>query len=195
MQSAKDKFRINAVKVRDELPETQRTDKSRIIKNRLLSLSKFTNAEIIMCYVDFRSEVKTREFIREAVNIGKKIAVPIIIREAGSIDRLMVSLVENIDTDLEKGYFGISEPKRELMRLINPGEIDLAVIPGVAFDLQKHRMGYGKGFYDRFLTKVRTDCTKIGICFDIQLFENMPHEIHDIQMNMIITENRVIADQ
>lgn len=192
MQSSKDVIREKAFIIRNGLSEGQRTENSRIIKDRLQSLIEFKKSETIMCYIDFKSEVMTKEFIIEALMAKKKIVVPVVVKKEDSSLHIEVSAIENIDSGLEKSNFGILEPKKKLIRLIDPKEIDLAVIPGVAFDIQRHRIGYGKGLYDRFLTQLSDNCMKIGICFEAQVQENIPHETHDILMDMIITENRII---
>lgn len=192
MQNSKKIFREKVIRMRDGLCEEKRIEKSRIIKDMLLSQNELNKAETIMCYIDFKSEVMTREFIREILKIRKRVVVPTVLKKDDGSDEIKASLIENIDGHLEKGNLGIFEPPKELVKCIDHREIDLVVIPGVAFDLQKHRMGYGKGLFDKFLTDIRDNCTKIGICFDVQLQGNIPCEKHDILMDMIITEKRVI---
>ena len=90
--------------------------------------------------------------------------------------------------ELKSGAYGILEP--EEIRAIEPHKIDVAIVPGIAFDFRGYRIGYGKGYFDRLLAKM--DAMKVGIAFDFQLVEEIPHEKHDIKMDVIITEKRIL---
>jgi 5-formyltetrahydrofolate cyclo-ligase len=90
------------------------------------------------------------------------------------------------------GVFGILEPRKESARIFNPEEIDLVIVPGVAFDEHRNRIGFGAGFYDRFLESVRPSCAKIGIAFEFQIYDEVPVEEHDIPLDLVITEKRTI---
>lgn len=97
-----------------------------------------------------------------------------------------------MDSDLEKGVLGLLEPKKECKRLLNPEDIDLIVVPGIAFDILKNRIGYGAGYYDRFLKTTREDCLKVGVAFELQILDKINTQEHDVPLNAIITEKRVI---
>ena len=92
--------------------------------------------------------------------------------------------------ELEPGYYGILTPKKEFIRYIDPKEIDLIIVPGAAFDRQGYRVGFGGGYYDRFLTDL--NCMKISIAFGLQIVDKVPREGHDLPVDMIITEKETI---
>ena len=118
------------------------------------STTYYKTAKTIMCFVNFGSELDTMIIIERALKDGKKVAVPIAIHET---KELKPSVITSLD-ELEPGYFNILTPKEEFIRPIDPSDIDLVLVPGAAFDHHGYRIGYGGGFYDRFLPKLR----KIG---------------------------------
>jgi len=102
------------------------------------------------------------------------------------------SIIKNFD-ELEPGYYNILTPKQEFIRYIDPSEIDLVIVPGAVFDREGYRVGYGGGYYDKFLSsKIRKDISKIAIAFDLQIVDKVPREEHDISVDYIITEKEII---
>jgi len=116
----------------------------------------------------------------EAINKGKTVLVPHTEEE--------IKLVKFTSwNDLKPGKFGILEPRTKIKRQKSP---DVVIVPGVAFDLQGYRIGYGKGYYDRLLKKLKAK--RIGICFDIQIIEKIPKHGHDERLDSVITEKRMV---
>lgn len=204
----KRQIRQEVLKLRGFLSDEEVTDKSKVIFDKLLEMDFYVNSKIVMCYMDFRNEVATREFIKLSLSKGKRIALPLIdkvidnkvidykvVNKDRSIkeNRLVACEIKNIDTELEKGVFGILEPKKEHKRILDPADIDLIIVPGVAFDLSKNRIGYGAGYYDRFLKSTRKDSFKVGVAFELQVLQEICTEKHDVLLDMIITEKRVIS--
>jgi 5-formyltetrahydrofolate cyclo-ligase len=142
-----------------------------------------------LLYVDARSEVRTRRLLPIARRQGKRTVVPYCVG-----DRLEVLSLKDVD-ELTLGTFGILEPKMELRdspaRRVEPAELDLVVVPGVAFDRTGGRLGHGKGYYDRFLRTVRSDATLVGFAFECQLFPSIPMQAHDVPVHKVITEKSV----
>jgi 5-formyltetrahydrofolate cyclo-ligase len=101
---------------------------------------------------------------------------------------LLAIEIKSLD-ELSPGTFGILEPAGE--KGISPEEIDLVVVPGVAFDKRGNRMGYGAGYYDSFLPKLRPEVKKVAVAFEIQVTDSLPAEEHDVKMDLIITENTI----
>jgi len=162
---------------------------SAVICDKFASLPAYASAETAMCYVDMRSEVRTRPFLREVLASGKRLVVPYCV---GS--ELELFWLRDME-DLEVATFGILEPRADLRgvaeRKIDAGQLDLVMVPGVAFDRRGARLGHGKGYYDRLLTRVRLDTPLVGIAFECQMFPEIPMATHDVFMDMVITETAV----
>ncbi|MDK2877872.1 MAG: 5-formyltetrahydrofolate cyclo-ligase [Thermoanaerobacteraceae bacterium] len=172
------------LKTRSELAAEDIIEKSAKIMSRLFSLSEFRGAKTIMFYVDAGNEVKTRDGITKALSEWKRVVVPKVKKGYG----LLAIEIKSLD-ELSPGTFGILEPAGE--KGISPEEIDLVVVPGVAFDKKGNRMGYGAGYYDSFLPKLRPEVKKVAIAFEMQVTDSLPAEEHDVKMDLIITENTI----
>ncbi len=177
--------------VRARMPEAEISARSGSIWNKLTGHEKFISAGFVMCYMDFRNEVRTREYIGKCLAGGKRVALPVVKKDGGLRDILAYE-VRDLETDLCKGAYGIMEPVHGRAREVEAEELDLVIVPGVAFDLKRHRLGYGAGYYDRFLRRTKPSCAKIGIAFDCQIEDKIPAEAHDIAMDAVITESRII---
>ena len=184
--------RKSVLRLREMLSKEEVRIKSEVIINRLISLEQFSSSKLIMTYVDFRNEVATRNFIKICLKSGKRVAVPLVeTHEDGSSIMTAVEIF-NMENDLEHGTYGILEPKREKLRLVEPSDIDLVVVPGVVFDINRNRIGYGAGYYDRFLQNVRRDCFKVGIAFEQQIIGSIKQEEHDVALDLVITEGMIL---
>lgn len=191
MNGEKAGIREKYLSLRNSMPEIDADKKSLAIINRLISTAEFEASSLIMCYASFGNEVRTGWFIRYCLDQGIRIAVPVIEKAQGRKE-IFASEVFDADRELVAGTWGIPEPRREFYRRIKPEDIDTLVIPGVAFDFQKNRIGFGAGYYDRFLTQIRRGCIKIGVAYELQLQELIPVCGHDVRMDIIITEGRII---
>ncbi len=151
--------------------------KSIAILNKLFETEQYKKAECIYCYIDYNNEVKTKPLIRKALKDGKRVAAP---RISGST---MEFYYISGYSDLKEGSFGIMEPYNcELAK-----ETDaLMIMPGVAFDRENHRIGFGRGYYDRYLERENTHY-KIALAYHFQIFEQVPYEPHDICPDMVIS--------
>lgn len=157
--------------------------RSLLIYKKLFSLKEFKLAKVVMFFVSFNGEVETMRMISEALKIGKKVVVPLV-----KDDFLIVSELLNPEKELQKkGPYGISEPIPSNFRPVDLSQIDLVVVPGVAFDKSKRRLGRGGGYYDHFLSTLSPDVPKVGICFKFQIIQNLPTESHDIPLTHLIT--------
>ncbi|WP_010247529.1 5-formyltetrahydrofolate cyclo-ligase [Acetivibrio cellulolyticus] len=165
--------------------------KSFEIAQRLIKLDSFKASQAIMCYMDFKNEVMTGYIIDYCFKHGKRVVLPLV-DSINGIKKVVPYEVVNLENDLMPGVFGILEPRKDSARVFNVKEIDLVIVPGVAFDTGRNRIGYGAGFYDRFLEAVKPDCTKIGIAFEFQIYDDIPVEEHDIPLDFVITEERII---
>ncbi len=185
----KEEIRRKILKKRLSLSSEDIRDKSRQVFLNLAETVEYKNSQNIMFYVATRSEVQTEEMIKTSIKMGKNIFVPIILTECTN---LAPSKIYDFDNELEKGKKGILEPKREYCRLSPPEDIDLIIIPGVAFDLNGNRIGRGFGYYDNFLRKTCTSTKIIALAFEMQTVEKIPNDKNDIPVRKIITEKRII---
>ncbi len=157
------------------------------IMDRVLALPEYTRAATVMFYIDVRAEVRTRQALPAALASGKTIVVPWC-NEHGELELFRL---ESMD-ELELGMYRILEPKAELRhrrdKQVTPEQLDLILVPGVAFDRRGGRTGHGKGYYDKLLQHARTDAPLVGLAFECQLFPEIPMQEHDIFMDRVVTE-------
>jgi len=195
MSQDKVSIRKYILSLRDSISEEIRKDKDREIKERLLQLSEFKASHKILLYASFRNEVDTFDLLKYCVAHGKIVLLPKVDKQDNEL-----KIYEIKDTkELIKGYFGIPEPDVSEDRGMNVEHMDLILVPGVAFDEQCNRLGYGKGFYDKLLSRVRgqgsgVKCL-IALAYEEQIVESIPSEPHDIKMDKIITDKRIIECQ
>lgn len=162
-----------------EQSEEEILSKSREICEKILSLKEIKEANSIGFYLAKPTEVNLDYIIGQLIG-KKKISVPV------TNDKIEFAELDSLE-DLHTGKFQIREPKIKKLIDYTPQVI---VVPGVAFGLCKHRIGYGKGFYDSYLKNKKT--FKIGVAFEFQITEKVPCEAHDVQMDLILTEKRII---
>ena len=188
IQEQKKNLRNRIKELKTNLTKEDIEKKSSIISSSLLELEAFEKAKVIMCYLSFGNEVDTRQIIEECLKQGKQILVPLIIKNTDGTTHMEASELIDPDNDLEPRTMGILEPKESAIRIKNPKIIDLVVIPGLAFDRRGNRLGYGAGYYDYFLKRLRPDCHQIAITFSTQIVEQIPTEEHDLPITNILTE-------
>ncbi len=159
---------------------------SKLITDRFMQLPQYASAKTVMFYVDVRDEVRTRHALPAALDSGKRIVVPYCVD--GELELFLLESME----ELELGMYRILEPKAELREVaskrLQPEDLDLVMVPGVAFDREGGRTGHGKGYYDKLLQHARPDALLIALAFECQLFEKIPVETHDIYMDAVVTE-------
>lgn len=173
---------------RSKLSKENIVDYSKTITNTLKGLDAYKNAKRIMCFVSMGSEVDTHPLIEQAILEGKSIVVPITV---DATRELLLSDLFSL-SELEVADHNIEVPKEEFTRLVEPGTVDLVLVPGLAFAKNGHRVGYGGGYYDRFLAKLDKSVPKIAIGFDLQIVEEVPTKDFDIPVDSLITEKRII---
>lgn len=155
-------------------------EKSQNIALRLLELKEYKDAQRVLFYVSTPEEVDTHFLIQEALNQGKEVFAPKIKDE-----KVWICPLHSYE-DLKPGHFGILEPC-EPASPTHPAEMDLILVPGIVFDRRGHRIGYGKGHYDRLLKD--TKGFTVGLAFDDQIIEEIPNEAHDIPLDLILTNS------
>jgi len=183
----KGKLRKELMEIKRNLSKIEVLNKSNQIKERLFSLKEFKQAHAVLFYISYDNEVYTHDMIKESISKGKRIVVPISDKENR---RLILSEFDEWN-NLEPGSYGILEPRKDKIKEISVEEVDLIIVPGVGFDEKGHRIGHGKGYYDNLLRN-STKALHIGLAFELQIVDHVPTEEHDVPLDGIITEKRVI---
>ncbi|MDP2632758.1 MAG: 5-formyltetrahydrofolate cyclo-ligase [Candidatus Curtissbacteria bacterium] len=166
-----------------ELSRTEVRQKSLSILEKVLELEAIKNVGIVCAYVAIKNEVETGKIIDLLISLGKRVFLPKFDSRVGYV------FCEFRRWDnLEEGPAGIPQPTSG--KYIKPYEINVAIVPGIAFDRKGVRLGYGKGVYDKLLSD--SDAIKIGLAYDFQITDSLPKEAHDLAMDMVITENETI---
>lgn len=167
--------------LRDMIPEEVRIKKSKIIVEKISKLSKFVSGEKIMLYYPFRGEVDLLSMVKDFND--KTFYFPVVDFENKKI------VVKEYSEPFKKNRFGIYEPVngKELENILL---LDMIVVPGIVFDTNCYRIGYGGGYYDKFLYNLPV--FSVGVCFDEQLIEKIPVEKNDVQVDMVITDKKEV---
>lgn len=152
------------------------------ITKRVLALDEYREASLVLVYIDYKNEVQTRPIIEAAWRDGKQVAAPKV--NGKEMDFYLLNSMD----DLESGYMGIMEPREGLVK--TDAAEGMMVMPGVAFDRKRHRVGYGGGFYDRFL-EAHPQIKRVAVAYEFQLFDEVPHEEFDICPEVLVTEAKV----
>jgi 5-formyltetrahydrofolate cyclo-ligase len=180
---------------RDAIDPDLKKEKESSIEKSLFELSEFKDAEKILFYASFRSEVNTINYIQDVIKLGKKVILPVVDAKQKRLDLYYVNDV----SELIPGYKEIPEPGILKNREASLGDINLVVIPGTGFDTKGFRLGYGGGYYDRLLSyesKLLANIEHIptvALAFEEQIGNSIPSEAHDITVDIIITDKRVIS--
>ena len=180
----RNELRKEALNARDLIPEEMRDAYSQLIRRRTIEYIDSISATFVHCYIGFRSEVKTQGIIEDLFERKIKVAVPVILGE-GNEERMIHTSFTDLDS-LHPGMFGVPEP--DIVNEVPLDELSAVIIPLVAFDGFGMRLGYGKGYYDRFLATIPEKITRIGLAFSIQEVDKIPKISHDQLINNVITE-------
>jgi 5-formyltetrahydrofolate cyclo-ligase len=185
---SKKTIRIETLQRRDAIQRDLKEVKDSSIMHRVFQLPEFKDARSILFYASFRSEVDTIDMIKISLNMGKIIVMPKVDRENG---RLNLYEIKNMN-ELVRGYMWILEPFVDEDRSRSLDDIDLVIIPGAAFDVYGNRLGYGAGYYDKLLSETKRKIPIIAPAYEEQVVEGIPAESHDVKVDKIITDKRVI---
>jgi 5-formyltetrahydrofolate cyclo-ligase len=189
---SKKEIRKAILNLRNSLSQDDIEAKSDIIQEKLWALIEDHRFKSVMFYIAFGSEVKTRNCIDKALKMGLNVIVPISIESKSNRDLLPSKLLDP-SSELAVGTFGVLEPKPEFRRSFSPNNIELVVVPGIAFDKNYHRIGYGAGYYDRFLPKC-SNSLFVALAYEIQIVEDVFHTEWDVPVDYIITEKMILKD-
>lgn len=165
--------------------EEERKRKSLVILDKLFALPEVKKAAVILFYASFDGEVMTFEMIKKAWELGKKIGLPKVNRLKKILEP---KVVHSLEKDLKKGQYGILEPADGGKdNALATKDINVVIVPGVAFDKHNQRLGRGAGYYDRFLHTLPSHIPTLGLAFDFQIVDQIPHpEAHDVKVSNVI---------
>ncbi len=191
----KKRLREKLLKRRDSIPPDQKALKNAAIEKKLFELDEFQKADILLMYVSFRSEVDTRTCLNDVLSMGKRLILPVVDTRHSALKLYEVKS----PSELTPGYMGIPEPDIRENRKVSIADVDLVIIPGTGFDIEGNRLGYGGGYYDRLLgyesrqlANAENHILTVALAFEEQIEDEIPAEPHDIKVDIIITDKRVV---
>ena len=181
----KKKLRHQIDSARKAISSAEKKEKSRRIQVSLSTHSKYQQAFCIHTYVSWQNEVDTHSLIKLSLTAGKSLVVPLINQKDHTLTHWLIGSFD----DLQPGTFGILEPKTGRRKPAKIKDIDLIIVPGVAFDLRGNRLGFGGGYYDTFLSK--SNAVKIGLAYQFQIVDDVPTRVEDQKVDLVITEENI----
>ncbi|MBI5205687.1 MAG: 5-formyltetrahydrofolate cyclo-ligase [Nitrospirae bacterium] len=181
-------IRRETLQKRDAIAKNLKAEKDISIMQRIIMLPEFSVAKTILFYASFRSEADTMDMIKLSLHLGKLAVLPRVCKKENI---LKLYEIKNMD-ELARGYMWILEPSVDEARLRKLSDIDLVIIPGAAYDTHGNRLGYGAAYYDKLLATMGKKILIIAPAYEEQIVEKIPAEPHDIKVDKIITDKRVI---
>lgn len=177
----KERLRRKIRRIRSGMEDSEKKILDDVIFGKVINLEEVKGAKVVATYVSKKEEVDTHMLIEKLIGEGKKVIVPFVER-----DGLMFSEIKGLE-ELEIGSFGVLEPK--VKRKYDVYSADVIIVPGVVFDKNGYRIGYGGGYFDKVLKKF--EGKKIGIAYDFQVVDKVPREKHDVPVDILVTEKSV----
>ncbi len=156
------------------------------VNTLLTKIPAFCAAKNFMTYLSLPDEIQTDEMIAKAMQAGKQVCVPMLRKQAGLMDAVIIESL----ADVGIGKFGLRVPNKGNCTTIDPVKIDIVIVPGLAFDLQGNRIGFGKGYYDRFLP-LASNAVYVGVAWPFQILSHIPVSQHDVQMHFVLTGEEI----
>jgi len=189
LHRTKTEVRRALAEARRSLTVSERRERSQRIAASCRALAGFSSAEVVCSYVDFRDEVETAGLIAELLQEGRRVAVPV--HQHGAAAPLLFVEIHSL-SELVRSHYGILQPPLAADHLVPTTAIPLFLVPGLAFDPAGRRLGYGLGCYDRAFADAAPGALKVGLAFELQILERVPADPHDVPMDFVVTEDRVI---
>jgi 5-formyltetrahydrofolate cyclo-ligase len=189
IQQLKKKTRKEMVHLLESMSPVVKKAKDRIIENTFLNLKEYKEARNVMLFASFRNEVDTFPVIKDALSNKQNVVLPRVNTHEKKLDLYVIRDIE----ELRPGYANIPEPEVDETRTFSVKDVDLIMIPGLAFDPSGRRLGYGGGYYDRLLDRLGSKPYRIAIAYGEQLIDEVPATEHDETVNIIVTDLRTIT--
>lgn len=189
LHEAKRALRAGVVAARDGLDPETRARASVAIAAKVAALPSFATAGCLLLALPFRSEWDTRALFALALGSGRTVVAPRVDEHSRMLE---LRSVRDLAHDIVPGYRGIPEPRLQCP-LVPPGSVDWVLVPGVAFDAAGRRLGYGGGYYDRLLPLVKRGAARVAGAYDAQIVERVPAAPHDLAVDVVATETRLLV--
>lgn len=189
LPKAKQEIRDDIADNLDRLSESENDEKLKAIENRLFEFANFLESNIVLLYVNNTSEVPTHDIIKRSLDINKIVVLPAFDPSRNEMDLMKI---DRFPAGLIPGPRNIIQPDPSLSKMVPIESIDIAIIPGVAFDERGGRIGSGEGYYDRLIPKLSVTTRKVALAMEDQIVSQVPIESHDKHVDIIITEKRII---
>jgi 5-formyltetrahydrofolate cyclo-ligase len=186
----KQALRAQMSAARAALPLSRVTADSKTIMDRIMALNGYRLCGTVLCYLDFKNEVMTQALISDALSAGKNMLVPVILPGPDGIKAMYASRITGSGR-MVSGMLGVREP--ENLQIADPESIDVFIVPGIAFDTRGNRLGFGGGYIDRFMPRLRPDCLTVAPAYDFQVHARIPAGENDWKVKLIVTEKRMIG--
>ena len=184
----KGRLRKKILALRNNMSKDDAAQKSSVIMEKLTEMDVYKKSSVVFVYMDFNHEVRTFSLIEKMLSEKKRVVIPY----TDTVNTVIIpSELKSMEEDLVLCKFGYYEPVYEKLLPVNPEEFDLVIVPGVVFDKKLRRIGFGKGYYDRILSRLNKDAKSIAVAYDFQVLDEIPTEDHDVKMDMIITESNI----
>jgi len=183
---AKNELRKKIKDCRNSIDAQTKAELDLNLAENLFKVKEFVSAETVLCYMSMQNEVDTKEIINCLFKLHKRVALPRCVDLDGKMEFYLISDFSS----LEKSRFGVLEPKANENARLTDFNKAVCIMPALAFDIKGNRLGYGKGYYDRFLSTY--PICKIGICHDDFVFESIPYQRYDIAADIVVTDKKLI---
>ena len=181
-------IRKQILKIRDELDKDIKKNMDRKIEEKFMNSIEYKNAKKIFIYISYKSEINTKSIILKMLGDEKEIYVPRTDIKSKCMDAVKINSFDNLVEDV----YGILEPSFK-EKSIDPNELDLIVVPGVAFDRKLSRLGYGAGYYDKyFKTITKRNISKVALAYNFQIIDEVPIDKYDVPVDCILTNDNEI---
>ena len=189
IRATKDQIRSDTVAEIDALSKDELTAKIKAIEKRLFEFANFLESRIILMYVGGQSEIPTGDILERAYEYGKVVVLPTFETESLKMNLMKV---DNLGQDLRDGPRGVAEPNPDRCKRVPIEKVDIAIIPGIAFDEKGARIGTGRGYYDRLIPNLSITTRKVALALEEQMVPQIPMESHDKFVDIIITDKRIV---
>lgn len=189
IKERKRELRENMVKKLADLSKEELSEKLEKIEERLFDFANFREARVPLLYLNYGGEVPSRTILKKCLDQNKIVILPAFHKEKY---RMTPMKIDDIEADMKPGPRGIPEPDPTKCRAVPVDRLDIAIIPGVAFDEKGARLGSGFGYYDRLIPKLPVTTRKVALAFENQIVQQVPMQSHDKYVDIVITDKRII---